>query len=76
MAYFEHAGSRPPHDTLNEAIAKHGAPEIMNADQGSQCILFIKTDRLRRSGVRTPKYGKVRILDKNLRGPVVVLDQV
>ena len=39
-------------EALNEAMAKYGAPEIMNTDQGSQFTSFAWTDRLRRSGVR------------------------
>lgn len=50
-------------DALNEAIAKYGAPEIMNTDQGSQFTFFAWTDCLRRSGVRISMDGKGRFLD-------------
>ena len=51
-------------EALTEAIAKFGAPEIMNTDQGSQFTSFAWTDRLRRSGVRISMGGKGRFLDK------------
>ena len=50
-------------ETLNEAIARFGPPEIMNTDQGSQFTSFAWTDRLRRSGVRISMDGKGRFLD-------------
>ncbi|MBM7070290.1 IS3 family transposase [Actibacterium sp. 188UL27-1] len=50
-------------EALNEAMAKYGAPEIMNTDQGSQFTSFVWTDRLRRSGVRLSMDGKGRFLN-------------
>ena len=50
-------------DALNEAMAKYGAPEIMNTDQGSQFTSFAWTECLRRSGVRISMDGKGRFLD-------------
>ena len=50
-------------EALNEAIARYGAPEIMNTDQGSQFTSFAWTDRLRRQGVRISMDGKGRFLD-------------
>ena len=49
-------------DALSEAVAKHGPPEIMNTDQGSQITSFAWTDRLRRSGIRISMDGKGRFL--------------
>ena len=50
-------------DALNEVIAKYGALEIMNTDQGSQFTSFARTDRLRRKGVHISMDGEGRLLD-------------
>ena len=39
-------------DALNEAIAHHGSPEIMNTDQGSQFIGSALITILTNAGVR------------------------
>ncbi len=50
-------------EALNEAIRRHGPPEIMNTDQGSQFTAIAWTGRLRRSGIRISMDGKGRFLD-------------
>ena len=45
-------------EALEEAIARHGVPEIMNTDQGSQFTAFAFVDVLRRHGVRISMDGK------------------
>ncbi|WP_432817140.1 transposase [Sulfitobacter sp. JB4-11] len=50
-------------DTLSEAIHKFSAPDILNADQGSQVTFFTWKDRLRRSGIRISMDSNGRILD-------------
>ncbi|KAA9008789.1 DDE-type integrase/transposase/recombinase [Histidinibacterium aquaticum] len=50
-------------EALDEAIARFGAPEIMNTDQGSQFTAFTWMDRLRRASVRISMDGKGRFLD-------------
>lgn len=44
-------------------FARYGAPEIMNADQGSQFTSLAWTDRLKRAGARISMDGKGRCLD-------------
>ena len=39
-------------DALEEALARHGAPEIFNTDQGSQFTSFAFTGRLQAAGIR------------------------
>lgn len=50
-------------EALNEAIYRFGAPEIMNADRGSQFASFAWTNTLRRAGSRISMEGKGRCLD-------------
>ncbi len=50
-------------EALDEAIAKFGAPEIMNTDQGSQFTSHEWTGRLRQAGVRISMDGRGRFLD-------------
>jgi len=50
-------------DTLNEAIGKHGPPEIMNTDQGSQFTGSDWITTLTRAGVRVSMDGRGRYLD-------------
>ena len=45
-------------EALEEAIAKHGAPEIMNTDQGSQFTASAFIDILRRHDIRISMDGK------------------
>ena len=51
-------------DTLDEALARHGKPEIFNTDQGSQFTSFAFTGRLRASGIRVSMDGRGRCMDK------------
>ena len=55
--------AEPCVDALTEAIARHGAPEIMNTDQGSQFTSWAWTNALRQAGVRISMDGKGRFLD-------------
>jgi putative transposase len=50
-------------DALNEAIARYGAPEIVNTDQGSQFTSKAWTDVLDAAGVRISMDGKGRWID-------------
>ena len=50
-------------DALNEAIAKHGPPEIMNTDQGSQFTGSAWITTLTEVGVRISMDGRGRYLD-------------
>jgi len=48
---------------LEEAIARHGAPEIFNTDQGAQFTSFAFTSVLRDHGIRISMDGKGRWMD-------------
>lgn len=50
-------------DALNEAIAKHGKPEIFNTDQGSQYTSEEFTGILKTAGIKISMNGKGRALD-------------
>ena len=50
-------------DALDEALARHGTPEIFNTDQGSQFTGFAFTGRLRETGIRISMDGRGRCLD-------------
>lgn len=50
-------------EALNEAIAKHGPPEIMNTDQGSQFTGSAWITTLTDAGVRISMDGRGRYLD-------------
>jgi len=50
-------------DVLNDAIAKHGKPEIINSDQGSQYTSFAWTNFLEKEGIRISMDGKGRATD-------------
>ena len=50
-------------DALSEAIARFGAPEIVNTDQGSQFTSAAWTDVLKDAGVRISMDGKGRWID-------------
>jgi putative transposase len=50
-------------DALTEAIARYGAPEIVNTDQGSQFTSKVWTDVLHGAGVRISIDGKGRWID-------------
>ena len=50
-------------DALDEALARHGKPEIVNTDQGSQFTSFAFTGRLQASGIRVSMDGRGRCID-------------
>ena len=50
-------------DALDEALARHGTPEIFSTDQGSQFTGFAFTGRLREAGIRISMDGRGRCLD-------------
>lgn len=50
-------------EALNEALEKHGSPEIFNTDQGSQFTSFEFTGVLKKAGVRISMDGRGRYLD-------------
>ncbi len=50
-------------DALDEALARYGAPEIFNTDQGSQFTSFAFTGRLREAGIRISMDGRGRCMD-------------
>ena len=50
-------------DALDDALARHGAPEIFNTDQGSQFTSWAWTQRLKEAGVRISMDGRGRFLD-------------
>jgi putative transposase len=50
-------------DALDDALARHGPPEIFNTDQGSQFTSWAWTQRLKEAGVRISMDGRGRFLD-------------
>ena len=50
-------------DALDEALARHGKPEIFNTDQGSQFTSFAFTGRLQAAGIRISMDGRGRCMD-------------
>jgi putative transposase len=50
-------------EALEEALARHGTPEIFNTDQGSQFTSTDFTDVLKRAGVKISMDGRGRCLD-------------
>ena len=50
-------------DALDEALARYGAPEIFNTDQGSQFTGFAFTGRLQAAGIRISMDGRGRCMD-------------
>jgi putative transposase len=48
---------------LEEAIARHGVPQIFNTDQGAQFTSFVFTGVLRDHGIRISMDGKGRWMD-------------
>ena len=50
-------------EALNEALVKHGPPEISNTDQGSQFTSQLWIARLQAAGVRISMDGRGRYLD-------------
>ena len=67
-------------DALDEALTRHGAPEIFNTDQGSQFTSFAFTGRLQAAGIRISMDGRGRRLIGewlrfyNVEGPHSALD--
>src|SRR5258705_5775987 len=50
-------------ETLEEALAKHGKPEISNTDQGSQFTGAAFTDVLTRNEIKISMDGKAALRD-------------
>ena len=50
-------------DALDEALDRHGPPEIFNTDQGSQFTSWAFTQTLKTAGVRISMDGRGRFLD-------------
>jgi putative transposase len=50
-------------EALEEAIRRHGAPEIFNSDQGSQFTSDAFTEELKSNGVKISMTGKGRVYD-------------
>ena len=50
-------------DALDDALDRHGTPEIFNTDQGSQFIARAWTQRLKIAGTRISMGGRGRFLD-------------
>ncbi len=50
-------------EALDEALTRHGQPEIFNTDQGSQFTGFTFTGRLQAAGVRISMDGRGRCMD-------------
>jgi putative transposase len=50
-------------DALEEALLRHGTPEIFNTDQGSQFTSHEFTQALKNAGVRISMDGKGRWMD-------------
>ncbi len=50
-------------EALNEALARHGRPEIFNTDQGSQFTSFNFTGALKDAGVAISMDGRGRCMD-------------
>jgi putative transposase len=49
--------------TLEEAISRHGKPEIVNSDQGSQFTADCYVELLKKNGIEISMDGKGRALD-------------
>lgn len=50
-------------EIIREAIERHGKPEIMNSDQGSQFTSEVYIELLKKEGIRISMDGKGRALD-------------
>ena len=50
-------------EALDEALARHGTPEIFNTDQGSQFTSFAFTGRLQAADIRISMDGRGRCMD-------------
>ena len=49
-------------EALDEALTRHGQPEIFNTDQGSQFTGFAFTGRLQAAGVRISMDGRLLVV--------------
>ena len=63
-------------DALEEALARHGAPEIFNTDQGSQFTSFAFTGRLQADGIRISMDGRGRCMDNIFIEAAVAFAQI
>ena len=63
-------------DALNEAVAKHGPPEIMNTDQGSQFTGSAWITTLTEAGVRISMDGPGRYLWRSLKQEAIYLEEI
>jgi putative transposase len=50
-------------DVLEEAIYKHGTPEIFNSDQGSQYTSYRHTEKLKKHNIKISMNGTGRSID-------------
>jgi putative transposase len=50
-------------EALEEALARHGLPEMFNTDQGSQFTSFAFTGVLKDAGIRISMDGRGRCMD-------------
>ena len=50
-------------EDFEEALTRHGQPEIFNTDQGNQVTGFAFTERLRAAGVQISMDGRCRCMD-------------
>ena len=57
------APDAPAVTALEEAIARHGRPDIFNTDQGSQFTSFAFTTTLKDAGIRISMDGRGRWMD-------------
>jgi putative transposase len=64
MGYQQHDKCTVVQNVLEEAIAIHGKPEIINSDQGSQYTSALWTQYLEQQGINISMDGKGRALDK------------
>ncbi len=63
-------------EALDEALTRHGTPEIFNTDQGSQFTGFAFTGRLREAGVRISMDGRGRLPGQRLHRAAVAFAQI
>jgi len=61
---------------LEEAIARHGKPDIFNTDQGSQFTGFAFTNTLREAGIRISMDGRGRWMDNVFIERAVAVAQI
>jgi putative transposase len=61
---------------LDEALARHGKPEIFNTDQGSQFTSLAFTERLKSAGIAISMDGRGRWMDRRVRREAVAQREV